>query len=98
MMSADDVVVMTSLRTDVSKRNLARDNTWRNLARDVTVLATSSCDPTPVLGVHRIATYAQFSMLKKLDFNLIPGFYGPTSRSSLGLKTLKKNSQRRKYL
>ena len=87
--SAKDVAVMTSPRTDVSKRNLARD---------VTVLATSSCDPTPVLGVHRIATYARFSMLKKLDFNLIPGFYGPTSRSSLGLKTLKKISQRRKYL
>ena len=46
------------------------------------------CGPTLVLGVHGIATYARFSMLKKPDFNPVPSFYGPTSRSSLGLKTL----------
>ena len=53
---------------------------------DRMVLAIGSCGPTPVLGVHEIATYAQFPMLKKPDFNLILGFYGPTSRSGLGLK------------
>ena len=52
---------------------------------DCTALATSSCGPTLVLGVHEIATYAWFSMLKKPDFNLVPGFYDPTSWSGLQL-------------
>ena len=47
------------------------------------------CGPIPILGVHEIATYARFSMLKKLDFNLIPGFHGPTSWFSPGLKTVR---------
>lgn len=53
-----------------------------------------SCGPTPVLGVHGFATYAQFFMLKKPDFNLVPGFpdltfrSGPASRSGPGLKTV----------
>ena len=55
---------------------------------DCTAFATSSCGPTLVLGVHEIATYAQFSMLKKPNFNPIPGFYGPTSQSSPILKTV----------
>ena len=46
------------------------------------------CNPTPILGVHRIATYTRFSMLKKLDFNPVPDFHGLTSRSSPGLRTL----------
>ena len=46
------------------------------------------CGPTPVLGVQGIATYAWFSMLKKPDFNPIPGFHGSTSRFGLGLRTL----------
>ena len=29
--SVDDVAVMTSLRADVSKRNLARDGVWRRV-------------------------------------------------------------------
>ena len=65
---------------------------------DHTVLATSSCDPTLVLGVHEIATYAWFFMLKKPDFNPILGFYGLTSRFGLDLKTLKKIGQIRRYL
>ena len=33
--STDDVLVMTSPRADVSKRNLARDSAWRRVtARD----------------------------------------------------------------
>ena len=43
------------------------------------VLATGLCGPTPVLGVHGIATYAPFSLLKKPDFNLVPDFHNPTS-------------------
>ena len=61
-----------------------------------------SYGPTQVLGVHGIVTYAWFSMLKKLNFNLIFGFHGPTSRSDPGLRTLQKtsgqgNAWQRKY-
>ena len=61
-----------------------------------------SYDPTSVLGVHGIVTYAWFSMFKKLNFNLVSGFYGPTSRSDPGLRTLQKtsgqgNAWQRKY-
>ena len=48
------------------------------------------CNPTPILRVHGIATYARFSMLKKLNFNPVPGFHGLTSRSNPGLKTVPK--------
>ena len=48
------------------------------------------CNPTPILRVHGIATYARFFMLKKLNFNPVPGFHGPTSRSNPGLKTVPK--------
>ena len=43
----------------------------------------------PVLGVHRITTYARFSILKKPDFNLVPDFLDPTSGSSPGLKIVR---------
>ena len=46
------------------------------------------CDPTPVLGVHKIATYTRFSILKKLDFNPVLDFFGPTSWSGPSLKTM----------
>ena len=52
------------------------------------VLATGLCGPTPVLGVHGIATYAQFFMLKKLVFISVPNFHGPTSRSGPVLRTM----------
>ena len=39
---------------------------------DRTVLATGSYGPTPVLGVHEIATYARFFMLKKPVFMVRP--------------------------
>ena len=35
-----------------------------------------SCSPTPILRVHEIATYTRFSMLKKSNFNPVPGFHG----------------------
>ena len=44
--------------------------------------------PTLVLGVHKIASYARFSILKKPNFNPILDFYGPTSQSGLSLRTL----------
>ena len=47
-----------------------------------------SCSPTTVLGVHKIATYGRFSMLKKQDFNSVPGFHNPTFWSGPSLKTL----------
>ena len=47
-----------------------------------------SCGPTPILGVHGITTYAQFSMLKKPNSNLVPGFHGSTSRSGPSLRIL----------
>ena len=37
------------------------------------------CGPTLVLGFHGIATYAQFFMLKKPNFNPVPDFHGSTS-------------------
>ena len=52
------------------------------------VLATGSCGPTPVLGVHGIITYARFSLLKKPDFNPVPIIHGSTSWFDPGLKTL----------
>ena len=55
---------------------------------DRTVLATGSCGPTPVLGVHEIATYAQFFMLKKPVFISVLGFYDLTSRSGPILETM----------
>ena len=39
------------------------------------------CGPTPVLGVHGIATYVRFSMFKKPDFNLVSDFHGPNFQS-----------------
>ena len=55
---------------------------------DRTVLATGSCGSTPVLGVHGIATYVRFFMLKKPVFIPIFGFHGPTSRSGPVLRTM----------
>ena len=52
------------------------------------VLATGSYGPTPVLGVHRIATYVQFFLLKKLVFISVPGFHDPTSRFGPVLRTM----------
>ena len=54
--------------------------------------ATGSCGPTPGLGVHRIATYARFSMFKKPNFNPVPDFHGPTSQSGPVLKTMITNN------
>ena len=48
---------------------------------DRTVLATGSCGPTSVLGVHGITTYAWFFMFKKSVFIPAPDFHGPTSWS-----------------
>ena len=46
------------------------------------------CSPTLVLRVHEISIYAQFSMLKKPNFNPVLGFRNPTSQSGLGLRAL----------
>ena len=54
---------------------------------DRTVLVSGSCSPILVLGVHGIATYARFFMLKKLIFIPIPGFHDSTSRSDPVLRT-----------
>ena len=54
---------------------------------DRTVLATGSSGPTPILGVHGIATYDLFFMLKKPIFILVFGFHGPIPRSGPILRT-----------
>ena len=46
------------------------------------------CSPTPVSGVHGIATYAWFFMLKKSNFNLILNFHDSNSQSGPSLRTL----------
>ena len=58
---------------------------------DCTILATSSCNPTPVLGVHGINKKNRFFMLKKPIFILVLGFHDPTSRFGPILKTLHKS-------
>ena len=55
---------------------------------DRIVFATGSYGPTPVLGVHGIATYARFFMLKKPVFISVPSFHSPTSRSGPVLRTI----------
>ena len=52
------------------------------------VLATGLYGPTSVLGVHRIATYVRFFMLKKTIFILVPNFHGPSSWSDPVLRTM----------
>ena len=61
-------------------------------ARFLPLVLHELCSPTSVLGVHGIATYARFFILKKPDFNSVLGFHGPTSRFGLGLKTMIKMS------
>ena len=56
---------------------------------DRTVLAIDSYGPTPVLGVHGIATYARFFMLKKPVFIPVFDFHGPTSWSGPVLRTMR---------
>ena len=57
-------------------------------AKGFMVLATGSCGPTPILGVHEIAIYAQFFMLKKPVFIPVLDFHGPTSQSGPVLRTM----------
>ena len=59
-----------------------------NLGVLATVLAIGSYGPTPVLGVHGIATYARFFMLKKPIFIPVLGFHSPISQSSPVLRTM----------
>ena len=66
------------------KKKLLRDCTTQFLP----LVLHESCSPTPVLRVHEIATYIRFSMLKNSNFNLVPSFHGPISRSCLSLRTL----------
>ena len=55
---------------------------------DRTVLSIGSYGPTPVLGVHRISTFARFFMLKKPVFIPVPDFHGLTSRSGPVLRIM----------
>ena len=57
-------------------------------SRFLPLVLHESCGPTSVLGIHEIATYAQFSMLKKGDFNPVFSFHGTTFQSGPGLKTV----------
>ena len=63
----------------------------KNFAKglDRTVLAIGSYGPTPVLGVHGIATYARFFMLKKPVFIPVSDFHGLTSWSGPVLRTMR---------
>ena len=56
---------------------------------DRMVLATGSYGLTPVLGVHGIATYARFFMLKKPVFISVLDFHSLTSWSGSVLRTMR---------
>ena len=58
------------------------------LRLDRMVLSIGSYGPTPVLGVHRISTFARFFMLKKPVFIPVPDFHGLTSRSGPVLRIM----------
>ena len=58
------------------------------LRLDRTVLSIGSYGPTPVLGVHRISTFARFFMLKKPVFIPVPDFHGLTSWSGPVLRIM----------